>query len=502
MEKRDMNAFPPPPSYTNAVRTQPPPNYFEERNGSYPEGYGLYPSLKLSNHPHYIPQYPPPVTAPQVSEISPPPKKNKNCCEEKGQIYKAAAAAVVLLALLGVGIWLGVYYGTRTLQTQNFGKPDYEYNGPNGGGQIVKDTCPSNTTQCDGIKDCQVGTDETYCVRFGEGNSLQVKTAENNFLPVCYSDWDKNYANQICSQLGFGESFYLSKIKSQSFTGLKLNNKSTSSPIQSSVTVSASCPNQETVSLQCVDCGHQPSANRIIGGTAAKSGDWPWQLSLHYNEHHTCGGVLISRHFALTAAHCFPTSEYLSAQKWKVYGGFLSLKDLPSPFLVEQIRINENYNSNTNDQDVALLKLKEPVTFSDKLQPACLPTFGQDFQDETTCWTTGFGTTVAGSSRVSNDLMEVTVDIVNTDVCNSRNAYSGAVTRNMICAGKLEGGKDSCQGDSGGPLVCQGQQDNLWYLVGITSWGAGCGEQNKPGVYTKVSNVLPWIHSTMQQERP
>uniref|UniRef100_A0A3Q0QTS8 Transmembrane serine protease 13b n=1 Tax=Amphilophus citrinellus TaxID=61819 RepID=A0A3Q0QTS8_AMPCI len=185
----------------------------------------------------------------------------------------------------------------------------------------------------------------------------------------------------------------------------------------------------------------------------------------------------------------------LSPTNWKVYGGMVSLNSLPEPYLVEKIILDENYNKTTNDQDVALLKLKSPVTFNDKVQPACLPAFDQNFAHGTQCWTSGFGTTQAGSGVVSKDLMEVTVDIIDTRVCNSRDVYEGLVTDNMICAGKLEGGKDSCQGDSGGPLVCQGK--SRFYLVGITSWGAGCGGKNKPGVYTKVSRVLPWIYTSM-----
>ena len=61
----------------------------------------------------------------------------------------------------------------------------------------------------------------------------------------------------------------------------------------------------------------------------------------------------------------------------------------------------------------------------------------------------------------------------------------------MICAGYLEGGKDSCQGDGGGPLVCNGE------LQGITSWGYRCAEKGYTGVYTQVCKAIDWIEMTM-----
>uniref|UniRef100_A0A667Y5X2 Peptidase S1 domain-containing protein n=1 Tax=Myripristis murdjan TaxID=586833 RepID=A0A667Y5X2_9TELE len=183
-------------------------------------------------------------------------------------------------------------------------------------------------------------------------------------------------------------------------------------------------------------------------------------------------------------------------KNWRVYGGMVSQDSLPAPYLVERILLNENYNNKTNDQDIALLKLTLlRVYYSDAVRPACLPAFDQIFSPGTKCWTSGFGTTEAGAG--SKDLMEVTVDIIDRTVCNSRNVYRGAVSKNMLCAGDLNGGKDSCQGDSGGPLVCQGN-DQRWYVVGITSWGESCGLRNKPGVYTNVPEVLPWIYSKMQ----
>ncbi|XP_041796071.1 transmembrane protease serine 13a [Chelmon rostratus] len=495
MAKHDPNEAPP-PYYSVAVHTQPPLKPHEE------VVYGVGPGLTPPTRPHYIPQYPPPVVVPQVTQSSIPPRgKRRRCCENNSQCYGGSGGVLLVLALLALAIWLGVRYGTRVATvailhgddddpiSENQPLPEY-------------DTCPNNTVQCDAISDCQLGTDETNCVRFGRDGSLQVKTSQDGrFLPVCYKGWDQSYADQTCAQLGLRQSYFTKAIQSQASVGLTVTSRS-SLPIQGLVNVSSSCPDQETVSLQCMDCGRQQSTSRIIGGSKAKEGQWPWQLSVHFRGSHVCGGVMISPDFVLTAAHCFPrgNSLALSADNWKVYGGVVSLDRLPQPYLVKKILLNENYNSQTNDQDVALLKLTSRVAFNDKVQPACLPTTDQRFPQGTKCWTSGFGTTEAGSDTVSKDLMEVTVDIISREVCNSPSVYGGSVTRNMLCAGNLDGGRDSCQGDSGGPLVCQGE--SRWYLVGITSWGAGCGRRNKPGVYAKVSSVLPWIYSRMQRERP
>ncbi|KAF7218912.1 transmembrane protease serine 13a [Nothobranchius furzeri] len=493
MAKNGQDALPPP--YSVAVHTQPPNNYY---NGVV---YGADPHMKIPNHPQYIAQHSPPVVPPQVTNVGPPPKEKQKCCQNNAQVYKGLAAAILVLALLGVGIWLGVRYGIRAANSS------FYYSGDSKNPQIANphlttyDTCPINATQCDGIKECQLGTDEMNCVRFIENNVLEVKTpGDGPFLPVCYSNWDKKYADQTCAQLGFRQSYSSKPSQFQSTMNLELTGTSSSPLIQSSVNISSSCANQETVSLQCVDCGKRQLVSRIIGGTAAKSGDWPWQVSLQYRGSHVCGGVLISQDFVLTAAHCFPSPAYRVASNWRVFAGIVSLMDQPRPYLIERILVNENYNSDTNDQDVALLKLTSPVTFSDTIQPACLPNTGQELKDGTSCFTTGFGITNEGATTPSNNLMEVSVDIIGMTTCNSPSMYNGAVTRYMLCAGKLEGGKDSCQGDSGGPLVCQG--GSLWYLVGLTSWGAGCGQQNKPGIYTKVSSVLPWIYSSMQEEKP
>ncbi|KAF7663327.1 hypothetical protein LDENG_00211780 [Lucifuga dentata] len=489
MAKHDLNE-PPPPYYTEYP--QPPP-----------KPYGTGPVVTPSSQLQYIPQYPPPVEPPAVILSSRSSgSKRRRCCGNRAQCYGGSGGVLLLLILLVVAIWLGVQFGTRPAITTIIynESEDNDHNDDANENQPSHDTCPNTTVQCDARKDCLLGTDETNCVRFRGDNGLQIKTSEDGrFLPVCYQGWDNSFADQTCTQLGFRKSYNTKPTNVQETIGLTVTSGSSSSPIQGQVKISSSCPGQQTVSLQCVDCGRQQSTSQIIGGTVAKEGMWPWQVSLHYRGSHTCGGILISPDFVLTAAHCFSSSS-LNVARWRVYVGIVSQNNLPPHSQVQKILLNQNYNEKTNDQDIALLKLTSPVTFNSSVQPICLPAFDQQFAHGTTCWTSGFGTTDPNSDSASEDLMEVNVDIIDSKVCNTRSVYNGLVTKYMLCAGNLAGGRDSCQGDSGGPLVCE--TGNSWYLAGITSWGSGCGLKNKPGVYTRVTSMLPWIYSKMQEERP
>jgi len=90
---------------------------------------------------------------------------------------------------------------------------------------------------------------------------------------------------------------------------------------------------------------------------------------------------------------------------------------------------------------------------------------------------------------------------VNDNVRRSQVVIDQPLTRygvddSMICAGLPEGGKDSCQGDSGGPFFSN-ESPETRELLGIVSWGIGCGRAGYPGVYTEVSYFVEWITETM-----
>ncbi|KAM8903303.1 LOW QUALITY PROTEIN: transmembrane protease serine 5 [Spinachia spinachia] len=248
------------------------------------------------------------------------------------------------------------------------------------------------------------------------------------------------------------------------------------------------------------ECGTRAKLPRIIGGVEATLGRWPWQVSLYYSNRHTCGGSIITSQWVVTAAHCVHNYRLPQVSSWVVYAGIVTRSSAKMSqhigYAVEKIIYNKNYNHRSHDSDIALMKLRTPLNFSDTTRPVCLPQYNYDLPVGTQCWISGWGYTQPDGVHSPDTLKEAPVPIISTKKCNSSCMYNGEITPRMLCAGYTEGKVDACQGDSGGPLVCQ--DDNVWRLVGVVSWGTGCAEPNHPGVYTKVAEFLGWIYDTIE----
>ena len=243
---------------------------------------------------------------------------------------------------------------------------------------------------------------------------------------------------------------------------------------------------------------------RIVGGEKVPS-MIPWQVSLMFEyfgkKYHYCGGIILDEKTILTAAHCqVRIGELVLAGQVHLAGKTIEVDSVvKNPY--------KPYNDTTMENDVLILKLKEPLEFSDKIQPACLPkkrffppTMKMDengllTKNGTICYASGWGTKQFGGSSPMT-LQYAGIPLLSKRICKILYSNITAITHNMICAGAIGGGIDSCQGDSGGPLVCIYQDKPI--ITGVVSFGVGCGVAWYPGVYARVTSYLRWIKAQME----
>ncbi|EPY77870.1 hypothetical protein CB1_000228049 [Camelus ferus] len=164
-------------------------------------------------------------------------------------------------------------------------------------------------------------------------------------------------------------------------------------------------------------------------------------------------------------------------------------------------RLHEGFSPITYQHDLALVRLQESADgccahSSPFVQPVCLPSSAaRSAEPEAAlCEVARWGHQFEGAEEYASFLQEAQVPLISPERCSAPDVHGDAFTPGMLCAGFLEGGTDACQGDSGGPLVCEDQTaEHQLILRGIVSWGSGCGDRQKPGVYTDVANYLAWI---------
>uniref|UniRef100_A0A8W7PZ02 Peptidase S1 domain-containing protein n=1 Tax=Anopheles coluzzii TaxID=1518534 RepID=A0A8W7PZ02_ANOCL len=243
---------------------------------------------------------------------------------------------------------------------------------------------------------------------------------------------------------------------------------------------------------------------RIVGGTKAAFGRWPWQISLRQwrtsTYLHKCGAALLNENWAITAAHCVdnvPPSDLLLR-----LGEYdLALEEEPYGYQERRVQIvasHPQFDPRTFEYDLALLRFYEPVVFQPNIIPVCVPENDENFIGRT-AFVTGWGR-LYEDGPLPSVLQEVTVPVIENKICETmyRSAgYIEHIPHIFICAGWKKGGYDSCEGDSGGPMVIQ-RTDKRFLLAGVISWGIGCAEPNQPGVYTRISEFRDWINQILQ----
>lgn len=231
---------------------------------------------------------------------------------------------------------------------------------------------------------------------------------------------------------------------------------------------------------------------KIVGGKPAKPGDYPYFVGMG-----GCGGALVAPDVVLTARHCGSYKGRVIIIGAYERGGSLA-GGAQKRTCKEWVKDPSDSNS-VLASDFALCKLDKPVEIDEskirlELNAAIsVPEEGDDLK------VVGLGRTSSGGST-PDTLRHVEVPYVTNQKCNEKNLYNGQISEKMLCAGFLEGGKDSCQGDSGGPIVkrtVNGDGIAVHTHVGVVSWGSGCAQPNKPGVYARTSERFDWIKKTM-----
>ncbi|MDI3402484.1 S1 family peptidase [Streptomyces cavernicola] len=246
----------------------------------------------------------------------------------------------------------------------------------------------------------------------------------------------------------------------------------------------------------------------VVGGRPVQVAEHPWVVAVASRDRfggtrsgQFCGGAVVGPSTVLTAAHCM-SEDVLGVPPsrvpdLKVVAGRGDLRtDTGSEVTVSRVRVNEEYDNLTNAGDVAVLTLAKPLPEASVVSMA--DAGDAAYQPGTEASVYGWGDTT-GDGDYARTLRAARVKVLADSVCEQ--AYPGSadgkyMADSMLCAGEPAGGRDACQGDSGGPLVARGR------LIGLVSWGSGCGQAGNPGVYTRISDVLPLASQAQTTEEP
>jgi len=251
----------------------------------------------------------------------------------------------------------------------------------------------------------------------------------------------------------------------------------------------------------------EQTKDRIVGGEEAKSTMVPWQVFITMRTRNNmvsyCGAVLVSNNAFVTAAHCIDEGMLDDRRgREKAYAA-VGLEDRDDTRQGQRLALEYcEKKSGRNGfetkhyimfNDIGFCKLKGNIQMfrnpAKPVLPVCLPKRPQN-PAHISCFASGFGTEGETHRHISPHLKLAYLPFADINWCAAQydiNGMQNINPVNHVCFGGIEG-TDACKGDSGGPLTCYDERTNISLMRGVTSFGYGCGREDKPGVYVNVEN--------------
>ncbi|KAJ2940313.1 hypothetical protein O0L34_g11897 [Tuta absoluta] len=253
----------------------------------------------------------------------------------------------------------------------------------------------------------------------------------------------------------------------------------------------------------------------VVNGKPTMDGQWPWQIALYQTQtvdnKYICGGTLVTHKNVITAAHCVTrkgSSRVVNKNTLTVYLGKHNLRTSVEGVqirLVSDIQVHPQYNASAFSRDLGILTLREPVTYTDWVRPACLwPENKIDLSNVIGNKGSVVGWGFDDTGVATEELTLVEMPVVDQETCirSYSEFFARFTSEYTFCAGYRDG-TSVCNGDSGGGMVFNIQ--NTWYLRGLVSLSVARQNEYRCDpthyvVFTDLAKFLPWIQQNINDD--